>query len=214
MQDNVNVRGQYASCTLRLAGHDFMDFRRNDDHTGGSDACVNFNDPDNAGLIECMQTFNLKKVYQNWCTVISLADYVVLAGEAVMGRTEPGYNATNHFASGTMLRSFLCRYHYGRTTASTCDWNVGRMPHPTEGCDGLETIFVDNIFWNVTEPWRSVAAISGAHTLGRAHAEFSGFDGHWSGAGEQGIFNNNYYRSILTKGWAPEFDMGGVSGRN
>jgi hypothetical protein len=48
--DNVNIRGNYAGCLVRLVGHDFMDFRRNDENQGGSDGCVNFLDPDNLGL--------------------------------------------------------------------------------------------------------------------------------------------------------------------
>ena len=40
-----------AACILRLAGHDFMDFRNNDGVTsGGADGCINFNDADNMGL--------------------------------------------------------------------------------------------------------------------------------------------------------------------
>lgn len=40
-----------AACILRLAGHDFMDYRYIDGvASGGSDGCVNFNDADNAGL--------------------------------------------------------------------------------------------------------------------------------------------------------------------
>ena len=131
-----------------------------------------------------------------------------------MGRTEPDYNPSNHFASGTLLASFLSNFHYGRTTAKTCDWNTERIPKPNDGCDGLKSIFIDNIYANDAEPWKSVAAISGAHTLGRAHPEYSGFDGFWASEGQQGIFNNNYYRNIITKGWGPEFDMGGVPGRN
>ena len=43
-----------AACWVRLAGHDFMDFRRGaegmEDSTGGPDGCINFRDPDNMGL--------------------------------------------------------------------------------------------------------------------------------------------------------------------
>ena len=35
---------------LRLAGHDFMDFRTDEKKKGGSDGCINFEDPDNKGL--------------------------------------------------------------------------------------------------------------------------------------------------------------------
>ena len=52
---------------VRLAGHDFMDFRLGPkgmaDSTGGSDGCVNFNDPDNKGLAECIQASGVNTVY-------------------------------------------------------------------------------------------------------------------------------------------------------
>jgi catalase (peroxidase I) len=48
------------------------------------------------------------------------------------------------------------------------------------------------------------AAISGGHTIGAAHAENSGFEGTWSDAANQGVFNNDYYKSLILKGWAPK----------
>lgn len=47
------------------------------------------------------------------------------------------------------------------------------------------------------------AAISGAHTIGQAKKENSGFDGTWSDGPNQDKFNNDYYRSLILKGWAP-----------
>lgn len=43
-----NPRAAFVGCVLRTSGHDFMDYRVN--VGGGSDGCVNFNDPDNKGL--------------------------------------------------------------------------------------------------------------------------------------------------------------------
>jgi len=61
--DNHNLRGQYAACLVRLAGHDFMDFRREDANMGGSDGCVKFDDPTHKGLIECLQQFDINQTY-------------------------------------------------------------------------------------------------------------------------------------------------------
>lgn len=42
----------------------------------------------------------------------------------------------------------------------------------------------------------------GAHTLGRCHPQFSGFNGPWS---EDSLsFDNSYFSSLLEKQWAPE----------
>jgi len=85
-----------------------MDFIHNADGTtqGGSDGCISFSDGDNAGLLDCMITFNLQAAYEPHCDVISLADFIVITGEAVMGRTSNTYNATSYFASGTLAATF------------------------------------------------------------------------------------------------------------
>ena len=88
------------------------------------------------------------------------------------------------------------------------------MPNPLDGCLGLKAVFGDHIYKDTPNPWALTAAISGAHTLGSARISTSGFDGFWSDSDQQGKFNNDYYRSLLVKGWAPEFDVNGVPGKN
>ena len=57
---------KYAACLLRLAGHDFMDYRNKGGvETGGSDGCINFNDPDNTGLPGCMKWTGIKDIYDS-----------------------------------------------------------------------------------------------------------------------------------------------------
>lgn len=48
--DNKNDRGEFVGCLLRQAGHDFMDFRPDSENPGGSDGCMDYEDPDNMGL--------------------------------------------------------------------------------------------------------------------------------------------------------------------
>ena len=88
------------------------------------------------------------------------------------------------------------------------------MPDPVLGCDGLDTIFIQQLYKCQPNNWELTAAISGAHTLGQAKIENSGFNGWWSSPNQQGIFNNNYFRSILTKGWSAELAVNGVPGMN
>jgi hypothetical protein len=53
--NDANLQMNLAACIVRLSGHDLMDFRNNSGVvTGGADGCVNFNDPDNAGLSNCL----------------------------------------------------------------------------------------------------------------------------------------------------------------
>jgi len=59
------------------------------------------------------------------------------------------------------------------------------MPNPERGCYDLESIFEGHILSKVKNKkmrWRYIAALTGAHTLGQASLETSGYDGHWSDA--------------------------------
>jgi hypothetical protein len=112
--------------------------------------------------------FELNKVYRQYCQFVSLADFMVIIGEAIMGRTANDYIENDKFNAETHLGVSLRAFQYGRTTALTCDWNVGRMPNPINGCAGLKDVFVDHIYFDHPNPWGLIAAITGAHTLGSA----------------------------------------------
>lgn len=86
-----------------MAGHDFMDFRIGTEHTGGSDGCMNMNDPSHAGLTECIESFSLPDAYQNHCTEVSLADYAIIVAEGVMGIAATNYNSAAPYTQGTLL---------------------------------------------------------------------------------------------------------------
>jgi len=88
------------------------------------------------------------------------------------------------------------------------------MPNPENGCTGLVEIFHEHIFSKSGVPWTMTAAIMGAHTIGSAKPENSGYDGFWSDAASSGIFNNQYYQSLTAKGWTPELAVGGNPDKN
>jgi len=52
----------------------------------------------------------------------------------------------------------------------------------------------------------------GVHSLGRAQSKFSGYQGWWSDAANSRRFNNNYYISMVAKGWIPEKSLPDVHG--
>ena len=119
--DGAADKAAYAACIVRLAGHDFMDYRKGDaaagtSDTGGSDGCVNFNDPDNAGLVACLAATDLASVYDNHCDAVSLADFIVIASEAAMSRTSTFFDGNNTFGNGTLEAKFRNRFKSGRTT--------------------------------------------------------------------------------------------------
>jgi hypothetical protein len=82
-----------------------MDFRI-DPLRGGSDGCVNFNDPTNSGLLQCIQRFDLPAVYANHCDIVSLADFIIIASEALMARTHHTYNPDILWGSGSVAKNF------------------------------------------------------------------------------------------------------------
>lgn len=154
LYDDVEDKAAFAGCLVRLAGHDFMDFRYTyetkpdgkqrmapSDKSGGSDGCINFADKDNSGLAECIQRFNLTDAYREHCGVVSLADFIVIAAEAVMGRTATSYREDDEYAPGTLARVFRDQFRAGRTTVESCSWNTGLMPDPEAGCDDVMPLF-------------------------------------------------------------------------
>jgi len=189
-------QSDWAGCVLRMAGHDFMDFVPN--QGGGSDGCVDFDDVDNKGLKPCLVTGefgkSLSTTYLPVCKDVSLADFFVIAAEAVMMETR------EHAGTGLgKLLDFRSRFQYGRTTSMSCPSAKGRLPNPEEGCAATERVFNRNM--GLT--WALSTALMGVHTLGRAQTENSGYNGWWTDAENSRKFNNDYYISMLSKSWLP-----------
>lgn len=198
-----------SGCLVRFVGHDVMDFNPNpkpiepNSHIytwGGSDGCVNFEDPDNKGLSECVLSNSpepsVVDVYQSYCKKVSFADFIVIAAEALIAHTS---NKPNE-----MREKFRKGFLFGRTTAKTCRWN-NKLPDPEKSCKDVEDNFVKRLGLD----WREAATLMGAHTLGRAKAKNSGYVGWWSDRLNSGKFNNNYYSSLLLKGWIPQNNPSG-----
>ena len=60
------------------------------------------------------------------------------------------------------------------------------MPNAEHGCEGeddsLRPVFIDGVYrmYDEKKAWRLTAAISGAHTVGGASTDRSGYYGFWS----------------------------------
>merc|ERR1719262_1608611 len=89
---------------------------------------------------------------------------------------------------------------YGRTTSATCADNVA-LPNPANGCQANEVTFLAGDALSMT--WRETAALMGVHSLGKASLQNSGYSGWWTDEANVAAFNNNYYISIVNKGWGP-----------
>jgi hypothetical protein len=58
----------------------------------------------------------IPNVYAQHCETVSLADFVVIAAEAAMGRTSPDYNSADHFKEDGLLDTFKENFLVGRET--------------------------------------------------------------------------------------------------
>ena len=209
LHDASNTKREFAACLVRLAGHDFMDFRQHADGTttGGADGCMNFDERPHFGIPECVQATNVLTTYDKFCDVVSLADFIVIITEAAQAKAATKYDPNNVFGPGSLEDTFRRHFKAGRQTLEQCSM-YGLMPNPEMGCTSVKSIFVDHIYnvenMNESGKWSLTAAITGAHTLGRARQEQSGYIGTWSDEANQGKFNNDFYKSIILKGWAPQ----------
>merc|ERR1712048_1351772 len=83
-------------------------------------------------------------------------------------------------------------------TRSQCPKSGERMPAADRSCGPVEQTFHQRM--NLS--WKESVALMGVHTLGRVNRKNSKFVGWWSDPSNSGIFNNNYYKSMLSKGWS------------
>lgn len=191
-------QGDWAGCILRAAAHDFMDYKSG---IGGMDGCLNLNDPDSNGLSECLYEgvngVSLKEAYSEWITQISLPDFLIISAEAVMNITRQ--NVLKEDSTRQTL-DFRARFKYGRATSMNCTIFKGKLPDAERGCDAVK----DTLISNMGLTWTQAAALMGAHTIGSAKANRSGYRGYWTDVSSSRKFDNNYYVSMLLKGWAPE----------
>lgn len=229
-----------AGCIVRMAGHDFMDYLPTavKGQTGGADGCVDFTDSDNGGLSDCLAAGeNLGAVYSKYCTTVSLADFIVMAAEAVMilrSQCNPLYysssvvppNCTSFDCSdqkyaqsytvpfcsaGKLDATYMAKqFRYGRVTNTECSWANGRLPKVADGCAANQDVFITRM----SLTWEEVTALMGVHTLGSAEVQNSGFNGWWSDVKNSSFFNNDYYISLLSKGWTPQLAVNGNSLKN
>ena len=70
----------------------------------------------------------------------------------------------------------------------------GRLPDGAKGPDHLRFIF-NRMGFNDQE----IVALSGAHNLGRCHADRSGFEGKW--VNNPTRFSNSYFKLLLGEDW-------------
>ncbi|CAG8468878.1 4100_t:CDS:2 [Paraglomus occultum] len=153
--------------------------------TGGSDgATMRFameaNDPANAGLDKARAFLEPIKQKHPW---ISYADLWTLAGvvaiESMGGPIVPWKPGRSD-----------------KTAEDSCPPN-GRLPDAAQGEQHIRDVFYRMGFND-----REIVALIGAHTIGRCHADRSGFVGPWTYTPTR--FSNQFFIQLVKQNWTPK----------
>ena len=162
---------------VRLSFHDCV---------GGCDGCLNLNNLENNGL---QQTYSrINNIYDNEdynSTGMSRADFIALAGTVAV-----------RYASSQQEPPITLKYGRQDCPTSPNTNATERFPNAHGDLDEVFDVFQKTMNMTV----RQVVAIIGAHTLGAAAINRSGFRGPW--VLRQNVFDNEFYRQL----WSPNND--------
>lgn len=188
-------RSDLMGLLVRLPFHDAATYNVTEDgkSSGGSDGCVDLASPENKGLqeaIDLLEPIRLDAWYLEYDgegnlqnKTLSRADVWALAGNVMIEE-----------AGGPRLE-----YKLGRTDAPLeggCDGQGSRhIGSESTSSTEVEEAFVRRL--NFTH--REVVALIGAHVLGRANLNNSGYDGPWVKRNDE--FTNAYFVDLLHKPW-------------
>lgn len=187
IEELINQAQELRPKFLRLGFHDCV---------GGCDGCVNLDNGDNNGLdtpIGALEPIVAKYAHNEELTAaigspISRADICALA-------TLTGTGMAAASSPGDVTWSMS---HIGRVDCSDAD-PAGRggfdhqLPSPDLNTHELLAFFSDN--FNFTSDETTV--IMGAHSIGAAHREHSGFDGAHGWVNNPNVLSNGYFDMIM-----------------
>ncbi|PNS14077.1 Cytochrome c peroxidase, mitochondrial [Sphaceloma murrayae] len=173
--------GSYGPVLVRLAWHASGTYDTKT-KTGGSNGATMRFDPEsghgaNAGLKSAREFLEPIKDQFPW---ISYSDLWTLGGVCAMQEMQ---GPTIPWRPGRADRDM-----------SSCTPD-GRLPDGAKGQDHLR-----DIFYRMGFDDREIVALSGAHALGRCHADRSGFEGPWTFSPT--TMTNDYYQLLLQEKWA------------
>jgi hypothetical protein len=176
---------------VRLGFHDAGTFDMHNPTTSGRpDGCVDLTVPDNAGLSSVIDM--LAPVAANHRDAMSRADLWQLAANVAISFSLP------------RGASMPLQIRYGRVDVDMCaDSDHSMLPDAELTNQHTRAVFVDRMGFEQTE----VTALMGAHTLGRADADASGYDGSW--VQNSATFDNDYYDDIINRPWVRETNQNG-----
>ncbi|GAA5924321.1 hypothetical protein JCM3775_005658 [Rhodotorula graminis] len=180
LEDEKYDDGSYGPVLVRLAWHCSGTYDKNTGNGGSNGATMRFapeaNHGANAGLEHARN--HLEKIKQKF-PEITYSDLWTLAGVCAIQE-----------AGGPYIP-----WRAGRKDGDVDNCTPdGRLPDGDKGADHIR-----NIFYRMGMDDKEIVALSGAHALGRCHADRSGFDGPWQYSPT--TFSNEYYRLLYDDKW-------------
>lgn len=190
---NPGYRDSLPALFIRLGFHDCV---------GGCNGCINFNNPDNNGLQLAVSFLtNLYNTNGYKSLGVSLADYFALA--ATVGVTI-GLQVSNALRNGgAPCTPQSCpgpcpmpcfNLTWGRQDVADCSTTEPPLPSPKMTGAQMYAYFNATFGFNKQQ----VVALMGAHGLGGAHRNFSGYAGKWTGPQSPG-FSEAFYMNFINK---------------
>ncbi|KAI1493916.1 peroxiredoxin [Biscogniauxia mediterranea] len=173
--------GSAGPVLVRLAWHSAGTYCA-ETQTGGSNGAgmryeAEGGDPANAGLQHARAFLEPVKARFPWITYADLWTLAAVVAIREMGGPEIGWKGgRTDFADESRVPP------------------RGRLPDGAQGADHLRAVFYRMGFGD-----REIVALSGAHNLGRCHADRSGFEGKW--VNNPTRFSNQYFRLLLAHDW-------------
>eukprot|EP00951_Prasinocladus_malaysianus_P031635 scaffold304162_cov33-Prasinocladus_malaysianus.AAC.1 len=168
---------------VRLAFHDCV---------GGCDGCIDLDDPDNFGLDIPMDALDpIVEAFPYNETGLSRADIYALAGLQGAYDSQPVEPGARGFYE----------YELEFSGRPDCDGDYRKGPHrempqSTGNGEYVITYFKETFgLENVTE----IVALMGAHSLGQASMDNSGYNGTW--LGHPHYLDNTYFDELMAGPW-------------
>lgn len=171
IQNNRQTRADRIGLFVRLAFHDAVGL------TGGSNGCVDLTHSSNLGLQQAVDL--LAPIVTAAAGLLSRADVWVLAS-----------NVAIQAAGGPPVE-----LRKGRIDVASCVGSGAGHPDAEQGHAHITQVFMHRLGFSS----REIAALMGAHVLGRAVRQNSGYNGRWVPQNDR--FTNSFYTDLIDRPW-------------
>ncbi|XP_013408457.1 putative ascorbate peroxidase [Lingula anatina] len=160
------------------------------DCVGGCDGCINFANEDNKGLEPIVKVLGDVYDKEGFSAVMSRADFWALAGIAALELAAENQRCRGRFCS---VPKPSVTFKWGRKdcASSPTTKDMRELPNNHGDLAHVKKYFREEFGLNT----REVVALMGAHTLGAAHRNQSGFAGRWVPRRDE--LSNQFYQILV-----------------